>query len=317
MSSKPDLIIFSTRHREFTQALADGFERETGINAEITDIKSDASRRMLEEGPDCLADVVVTLDYRRLMNLAELDLIKPVQSNILNQLVPEHLRDPQGRWFAQSMRARIIFAEKSLGRTQYTYDDLGDDEWRDRLIIRPADHMFNTALIAEYLAQNGEQRTETWLRRIAANRPLRQGGDRNVARAISEGAAVMGLANSYYYGEMRSGIGGAEQKAWIDSVKAFIPTFDNGKTPVNITGAAVAKYSRNPEQAIAFLEYLAGDKGQQIYADLSYEYPASPHVAPNRIILEAGDLTADTTSFATVSRYNEKAEYYASTIPWN
>jgi len=317
VTSASRLHIYSTRHREFTQLLADGFTEETGVAVDITDIKSDAHPRMLAEGSDCLADVIVTLDFRRLITLAELDLAQPVRSNVLDQLVPEHLRDPRGLWFAQSMRARLIFAAKALDQTSFTYDDLAATEWKNRMIIRSAGHMFNTALIAAYLAEHGDGATEAWMKGIAANRPLRMGGDRNVARAIADENAEIGLANSYYYGEMRAGVGGSEQQAWMESLRAFIPTFANGRTPVNITGSAVARHARHPELAVAFLEFLAGEKAQRIYADKSYEYPASPDVPPNDLIREAGELDPDTTPLSIVSRHSDRAVELAATIPWN
>lgn len=284
---------------------------------DITDIKSDAHPRMLAEGSDCLADVIVTLDFRRLITLAELDLVQPVRSNVLDRLVPEHLRDPQGLWFAQSMRARLVFAAKALERTSFTYDDLAASEWKNRLIIRSPDHMFNTALIAAYLAEHGNGPTENWLRGIAANKPLRMGGDRNAARAIADKKAEIGLANSYYYGEMRTGLGGPEQQEWMKSLRAFVPTFANGRTPVNITGSAVARHARHPDLAVAFLEFLASEKGQQIYVDKSYEYPASPDVPPHALIREVGELHPDTTPFSIVSRHNDRAVELAAAIPWN
>jgi iron(III) transport system substrate-binding protein len=317
VTSAPRLHIYSTRHREFTQLLADGFTEETGVAVDITDIKSDAHPRMLAEGTDCLADVVVTLDFRRLRTLAELGLVQPVRSNVLERLVPEHLRDPQGMWFAQSMRARLIFAAKTVDRASFTYDDLAASEWSDRVIIRSAEHMFNTALIAAYLAEHGDRATETWMKGIASNRPLKMGGDRNVARAIADGNAEIGLSNSYYYGEMRSGLGGPEQQGWMESLRAFVPTFADGRTPVNITGSAVARHARHPELAVAFLEFLAGENGQRIYADKSYEYPASPDVQPNVLIREAGELHPDTTPFSIVARHTERAVELATTIPWN
>lgn len=313
----PRLHIYSTRHREFTQLLADGFTQETGVAVIITDIKSDAHPRMLAEGTDCLADVVVTLDFRRLITLAELGLVQPVRSNVLDRLVPEHLCDPQGLWFAQSMRARLVFAATVLDRTSFTYDDLAADEWKDRLIIRSADHMFNTALIAAYLAEHGDGATQTWMKGIATNRPLKMGGDRNVARAIADGKAEMGIANSYYYGEMRAGVSGSEQQEWMKSLRAFVPTFANGRTPVNITGSAVARHAPHPELAVAFLEYLAGEEAQRIYADKTYEYPASPDVPPNDLIREAGELHPDTRPFSVVCRHSDRAVELAATIPWN
>ncbi|ANB33295.1 iron(III) transport system substrate-binding protein [Rhodovulum sulfidophilum] len=311
------LTVYSTRHREFTQLLADGFRQESGVEVTIRDIKSDAAPLMQEEGPDCPADIVLTVDFRRLLKLADANLAQPVRSGTLDRLVPAYLRDPEGRWFAQSMRARLIFVEKSLDVTRLDYDDLTDPRWRDRMFIRSADHMFNTGLIAAYLARYGQEKTKAWLAGIAANNPLGNGGDRNAARAIAEGRALIGVANSYYFGEMQAGAGGSEQKAWSESLRAIVPTFDDGRTPINITGAAVATHAPHREEAVAFLEYLAGDNGQQIYADVGYEYPVSERVAPNPIIRKAGELRPDTRPFPAIAAFSETAEAYARNRPWN
>ena len=39
------------------------------------------------------------------------------------------------------------------------------------------------------------------------------------------------------------------------------------KTHINISGAGVIKYSKNPKNALKFLEYLISDEAQKIYAE--------------------------------------------------
>lgn len=40
---------------------------------------------------------------------------------------------------------------------------------------------------------------------------------------------------------------------------------------MNISGAVVAKYATHKENAIRLLEFLASDKGQEMYADVSWD----------------------------------------------
>ena len=309
------LTIYSTRH-EFVDTLADGFMKLTGVPVIVELVKADAAARMVEEGRNCRADIVITVDFRRLIKLADLGLLGPVASSILEQSVPESLRDPAGRWFAQSMRVRMLLVRADVVQGGLGYDDLGDIRWRDQLSIRSPQHMFNTALIASYLATSGEEKTRAWLSAIAANRPHAPGGDRKVARLIAEGVAKIGVCNSYYYGEMKSGKGGPEQRDWVASVVPVMPTLTNGRTPVNITGAGVAAHAPNRPDAIAFLEYLASEPVQRLYADLTHEYPVRPGIPASAIMQEAGQLVLDDMSFSQVAACDQRAIQLADEVPW-
>ena len=52
---------------------------------------------------------------------------------------------------------------------------------------------------------------------------------------------------------------------------------------VNISGGGITEYSKHPEQARQFLEWLATD-GQGILVDANHEYPANPSVTPEPLI---------------------------------
>jgi iron(III) transport system substrate-binding protein len=73
---------------------------------------------------------------------------------------------------------------------------------------------------------------------------------------------------------MRSGAGGADQKAWGSAIKVILPTFAGGGTHVNVSGAAVARHAPNRDAAVKFLEYLLSDEAQKIYAEAHFEYPS-------------------------------------------
>ncbi|MBA4037942.1 MAG: iron ABC transporter substrate-binding protein, partial [Bradyrhizobium sp.] len=72
----------------------------------------------------------------------------------------------------------------------------------------------------------------------------------------------------------------------------------------------LAKHAPNKTNAIKLIEWLAGDKAQQMYADSTYEYPVRAGVAVNSTIAGYGKLTADPTPIAKIVT-NRKA---ASTL---
>ena len=53
---------------------------------------------------------------------------------------------------------------------------------------------------------------------------------------------------------------------------------------VNILGAVVAKYAPHKENAIRLLEFLASDKGQELYADVNNEYPVKEGIPGSKLV---------------------------------
>jgi iron(III) transport system substrate-binding protein len=167
---------------------------------------------------------------------------------------------------------------------------------------------YNTALFATYMAHHGEEATEAWIAGLKANqaRPA-AGGDRDGARDIAAGICDIAVGNSYYVGRMKSGGGGAEQVLWGDAIKVIIPTFENGGTQVNITGAGVAKHAPNREEAIQLLEYLVSDEAQRIYAQANFEHPVTATGEPHPIVASFGEIVPDTVSLVDVLPFRAKA----------
>ena len=88
---------------------------------------------------------------------------------------------------------------------------------------------------------------------------------------------------------------------------AGVPTFENGGTQVNISGAAVAKHAPNKDAAVQFLEYLASDDAQKIYAEANYEYPVNAKAAVAPLIAELGELKADASVLTEVAAKRKQA----------
>ena len=58
----------------------------------------------------------------------------------------------------------------------------------------------------------------------------------------------------------------------------------------------LAKNAPNKANGVKLIEWLAGEKAQQIYADQNYEYPVRAGVAINPTIAGYGKLNADTAA---------------------
>jgi iron(III) transport system substrate-binding protein len=306
--STNEVNLYTTREPGLIQPLIDAFTKSSGIKVSAIFVKDGLAERVAAEGTRSPADILMTVDLGNLLDLVEKGLAQPVQSAVLEKAIPANLRGKDGDWFSLSLRARVLYAAKSLDATTFNYEDLADPKWKGKICIRSGQHPYNTAMIAAYLAHHGEAATEAWLKGVKANlaRPA-TGGDRDVARDIMGGICDIGIANSYYVGLMRSGAGGPDQQKWGDAIKVILPTFKGGGTQVNISGAAVAKHAPNKAAAIKFLEYLVSDAAQKIYAEANYEYPVKAGAPVHPLIGALGTLKVDSLPLTEIARQRAAA----------
>lgn len=303
-----EVNIYTTREPGLVKPLLEAFTKSTGITVNTVFLKDGLPERVASEGESSPADILMAVDAGNLVDLVEKGVTQPIQSAVLTDAVPSQLRDPDGHWFGLSYRARVLYAAKDLDLTSFNYEQLADSAWKGKICIRPGQHPYNTALIADYIAHYGAEETEKWLAGVKANLARKAaGGDRDVAKDILGGICDIGIANSYYVGLMRSGKGGEDQVAWGQAIKVVLPTFKEGGTQVNISGAAVAKHAKNKDEAIKLLEYLVSDEAQKIYAEANYEYPVKAGVAADPIIESFGKLTIDKTPLGEVVRHRKQA----------
>ena len=307
-ASAQELNLYTTREPGLIKPLMDAFTKSTGIKVNSVFVKDGLAERVTAEGDKSPADMLMTVDLGNLLDLTEKGLTQPVKSAVLEKAVPSNLRGPNGDWFTLSLRARVLYADKDLDLTTFTYEALADPRWKGKVCTRSGQHPYNNAMIAAYIAKHGEAKAETWLRGMKANlgRPA-TGGDRDVARDIMGGICDIGIANSYYVGLMRSGAGGPEQVKWGSAIKVILPTFERGGTQVNISGASIAKHAPNRASAVRFLEYLVSDEAQKIYAEANYEYPVKAGAATHPLIAALGPLKVDSLQIAEIARYRAAA----------
>lgn len=309
VASAQEVNVYTTREPGLIKPLLDAFAARTQIRVNTVFVKDGLAERVAAEGARSPADVLVTVDFGNLIELVDKGVTQPVASAVLTAAIPAQLRDPQGHWFALSMRARIVYAAKGLQGVQgLTYEALADPKWKGKICVRSGQHPYNTALIANLIARKGEVAAESWLKGVKANLARKaSGGDREVARDILAQICEIGIGNSYYVGLMRSGTGGPQQKQWGDAIDTILPRFDGGGTHVNASGAALARNAPNRANAIALLEFLVSDQAQTDYASLNFEYPVKAGVALSPTIAALGPLTPDTTSLIDVAANRRKA----------
>jgi iron(III) transport system substrate-binding protein len=311
-AANDELTLYTTREPALIQPLITAFSTQSNIKVNTVFVKDGLLERVKAEGARSPADVLMTVDIGNLMDLVDGGVTQPVKSAALESAVPANLRGADGQWFALSLRARVLYADKNQPLTSFRYEDLANPKWKGKVCIRAGQHPYNTALVAAMIAHDGEAKTEQWLRGVKANLARKAtGGDRDVARDILGGICDIGLANSYYVGQMKGSKEGTDARKWGDAIKVVRPTFASAKsggTHVNISGAAVAKNAPQRANAVKLLEFLVSEPAQTLYAQANYEYPVRKGVALDPIIGETiGELKADTLPVAEIAKYRKQA----------
>ncbi|MBY3558522.1 Fe(3+) ABC transporter substrate-binding protein [Rhizobium laguerreae] len=308
IAAAAEINLYTTREPALIAPLLEAFTKSTGTKVNTVFLKDGLAERVASEGASSPADILMAVDAGNLVDLVDKGATQPVESSVLNSAIPEQLRDAKGNWFALSMRARVLYAAKDIEMSTFNYEELADPKWKGKICIRSGQHPYNTALFADYVAHYGAEETEKWLTAVKANLARKAtGGDRDSAKDILGGICDIGIANSYYVGLMRSGKGGEEQVKWGDAIKVILPTFENGGTQVNISGAAIAKHSPNKAEAVKLLEYLVSDEAQKIYAEANYEYPVKAGVAADPIIASFGELKIDSKPLSEIVSHRKQA----------
>ena len=287
--------LYSARHYATDEALYSGFTKATGIKINRVDA-DDAGilARLKAEGSASPADVILLVDAARLYR-GEVDgLFKPIQSKALNDAIPANLRstpeaDGGVSWFGFSTRARVIVYNKvKVNKDDVdTYEELGDPKNKGKLCIRSGSHPYNLSLFGAITEHLGEQKTEEWLKGVVANLARSpKGGDTDQIKAVASGECDIAVTNSYYLARlMRSSK--PEDVAVANKVGVVFPNQQSWGTHMNIAGGAVAKYSKNPANAVKFLEYLASPEAQNYFANGNNEWPTAKGVTVANPALKA------------------------------
>jgi len=302
-----EVNLYTYREPGLIKPALDAFTKNTGIRVNTLFAADGLAERIRAEGSNSPADLLIAVDIGRLQQAIELGVTQPVKSDVLEKAVPAQFRDPQGQWYALTLRSRIIYAAKDRVADQaLTYESLADPKWRGKICIRSGQHPYNTSLIAAYLAKHGEAKTEEWLKGVKANLARRpSGGDREGARDILAAVCDLAVGNSYYVGLMRNAKE-EEQRKWGAAIKTINPTFDGGGTHVNISGVVMAKNAPNRAGAARLMEFLISDSAQHIFSDLNYEYPVVAEAPVADSVKCFGALRPDTLPLIDVGK-NRKA----------
>ncbi len=300
-----EVNLYSNRTPDLIAPFLNEFTKQTGIKVNIVHAATGMLERLQAEGRNTPADVVLTADVSRVDQLASAALLQPVKSALIDKNIPAHFRQHDGLWIALTSRARVAYIAKDrvMPGAIKTYEDLAKPEWKGKICTRSGKHEYNVGLLAAMIAEKGETAAEDWARGVKANLARKpQGNDRVQVKAIKDGVCDVAIVNTYYMGLMQTNNKEPEQKEWSNAVNIVFPTFDGKGTHVNVSAAGITKYSKNKDNAVKLLEFLASDLAQKMYAETNFEYPVKPGAEIAPLVKSWGSFTAQEINLETIAK---------------
>ncbi len=314
------LNLYTARHYQTDEAFYTGYTKDTGVKINRIEGGEDALfERIKAEGANSPADVFLTVDVARLWRAEQAGIFAPVKSTTLSKRIPVHYRDPDNKWFGFSARARVLAHDKNriksgeLGR----YEDLANAKWKGEICTRPSSHPYNLSLISSMILHLGEEKATEWARVVVANFARSpRGGDTDQLRAVAAGECAIALSNHYYYVRlMRSQK--PEDRAVVQKVGLVWPNHADRGTHVNISGGGMLQHASHRDAAVKFLEYLASDKAQTLFAEGNNEWPTVKGVKLANPELESfGEFKIDSLPLANLGKTQAAAQRIADIVGW-
>ena len=304
VASADEVVVYSARNEHLIKPLFDRYTEESGVAIKyITDKAGPLLQRLKAEGARSPADMLITVDAGNLWHAAESGVLAQIDSPALDANVPAKLRDPQGRWFGLSERARtIVYSTDRVKPDELSsYEDLADPKWRGRLCLRTSKKVYNQSLVATLIARHGEEKAEQIVRGWVANLAAAPfSNDTKAMEAVAAGRCDVTIVNTYYFGRL--------QKAQPDvELAIFWPNQESSGVHVNVSGAGVTRHAKHPEAAQRLLEWLSSETAQAQFAGLNMEYPVNPGVPVDPTVAAWGTFKADELNVNAAGRLQADA----------
>jgi iron(III) transport system substrate-binding protein len=306
-----ELTVYTSRQPQLIEPIVEQFTNETGIKVNLLSGNAQELMERIDiEGEDSPADIFMTVDAGVLWQAAERDILAKIDSEILKENIPAHLRDSKNEWFGLSKRARtIVFSSDQFKDNDFsTYEDLADPKWKGKLCLRTSKKVYNRSLIASMIDAYGFDKSKEvvsgWISNLATEV---FSNDTNALKAVSSGQCGVTIVNTYYLARLLD-------DPEYNNLSLFWANQSDRGVHVNISGAGVVKTSKNKKNAVLLLEYLSSNKAQDFYASANKEYPVLIGAKIDESIENWGSFSEHTINVSKLGSLQKEAVFLAQEV---
>nr|WP_245151623.1 extracellular solute-binding protein [Prochlorococcus marinus] len=315
-STQKEVKVYSGRHYNTDRSVYKNFAEETGIKVRLIEAAGiSLIERLKREGKNSQADLILLVDAARITNAAKAGLLQSIDSPILENNVPNGLKDPDKKWYALTRRVRVMVANPKVVDVSKIndYTDLAHPSLKGKVCLRNRKSPYNQSLVSNQIINKGEEATKNWLSGMISNvsQPFFP-GDISIVRAVSKRKCGVGIVNHYYVARMLAGVNGRRDALYAKKTKVLTPN----PAHINISAGGIAKYATNKNEAIKLLEYLASPAGSTGLAAPTFEHPLK-EVNQNQIVKNFGEFTPDNIAMEELGEKNSLAIKMMKDAGWD
>jgi iron(III) transport system substrate-binding protein len=287
----PIVVYAADKDRTYLPALFDSYMKETGV--EVIVRYGDAPAivdDVIDSRVSPLADLLLVPSVAEIWRAAEKGALRPIYSEFVQDNVPTWLRDPDEYWVALSYRSAVLVYDPNSVSVNAlsSYETLADAQFRNRVCLSSASLAINRAVIAMLIDKLGIRDTELAVRGWVANLAMPTfDTEAELLRAVQSGDCEIGLVSS-------QAAALAAQSIEDSRYEIFTPA----TTYSDIEAIGIARHARNPDGALALLEWLLSKNIQTQHASHTMAYAAIS--APT-----------GTKNVSSVARHSEEAQKLA------
>lgn len=274
--SSEDLVLYSGRDKLLVQPLIDDFEAASGITVDVRyGLSAEMSAQLLDEGDGTPAEVFYSQEVGAVGVLEDAGMLAELPDDVVERVDARYRPGEGNHWVGVTGRSRVIVYNPD----QVDPDDvptgvldLTDERYAGQIAWAPTNASFQSFVTA-FRVSKGEDAARAWLEGIIANDPIAYDNNNLILDAVNNGDVPIGLINHYYWARALPELG--------DGLKAKL-VFPKGDDPgglVNATAIGILKGAADDPDALALVEYLLSEEGQEHFVEETKEYPLVDGVA--------------------------------------
>ncbi len=290
----PEPVVVYTAYddKTYLPTLFNEFTQDTGIivivrNGSVPEIVDD----VIGDRVAPPADMLITPSVAGVWRVAEEGELRPNYSAVVAANVPSWLRDPDKFWLALSYQKAVLVydAEVFAAGELSSYEDLAAEKFRRKVCLTSSEHAINRAVIAMLMSKLGSRNAELAVRSWVAN--LAQpvfASEEQLLQALAAGDCAVGIVSS-----------SAAATISDASLQVHTPV----ETYVDIEAVGVTRHARNPDAAMALVDWMLQKDAQMRHAAQTSSFPVLPEAKGDHNIVTVASGQVAAAKLAERARY--------------
>lgn len=268
------LVIYTGRDPEIYDAVIEKFVEKYPEYEDNVEVLQMGAQEILErvraekENPQC--DFWWGGTQAALEQAAEEGLLEPVTPSF-DDAVPEDYKDKDGQWYGEMVLPEVIEYNSDALKPEELpkdWDDLLDDKWKDKIIIRAVAQsgtmrtIYSSLIYRQYKDTNDVEKGYDWLKKLDANTKEYAANPADMHLKLARQEGLLSLWNLQDI---------LIQKNVKDMPLDYI--IPESGAPMLVDGVAVVKNAPNVEGAKKFMEVLFEPEVQLMLSEEVYQIP--------------------------------------------